>query len=611
MMNILITILSSILALQAIAGEKPKTPPVILDFDIKNRPAVTYLIENTECDLVNAKTFGESLQDWQDAISALSAVHWYLALSIENEASSVQVCKAYLPLEEIPSEEAAGLSIFYKDSKQISVRVGNRIYFDMNLMAKTNRRDQTYIHLHQLLHGFIPLNAKNRIQKVYSMMMALHQNTVERYSRENFAIQLRTSEMQIVETTDKLDPYRKQVEIALTPKASTDTRQYVSKALLGSGAKLMRKNDFAVVQQLYKELNERVQVAAKKNDHYAVLDGIKLGAEPNMLVNGTTPLVVWATQKAHYALLEKLLSLDELDVNAAPTDQATNGPTALAEAVIKKDFYMIKLLLGVKSTDRNLSFMWFDKDGLTHIDTPLSYATQAGDTFVVKTLINPAQQIEINKPQEQAPDTLERTPLFLAVINRDVETAKLLLNHPKIEVNTTSSPYRKDATSPWIATPLSLAAFTGDVEMIKALQTNQQLDINIGHIGERKPLCTAMKSPKWQAAVLIGSDSRLNMSSALDVCSVRRVTRTRWTSVKPIEETWEERLSPLAIAINKSDLPLVQAIMKNAKLSPKTIVETAGRCVLDCSKDDEQLSALEYAAYQARWSIYKALKAMK
>lgn len=177
---------------------------------IANRPRLRDLVEKSVCKWTRADKLFDSLTHSKKMMSSLEETHWYFADVLRRELKDLKVCRTR-KLVQIPLDERNDLTIMYYDrSRQLAIRIWDRIYLDMDLFGalptKTLDREATMVH--ETLHSFIPFGIDERDDKVMSMNNAIAINTTNRLDLEDFAIHIEMNEVQITPYSSILDPIR-------------------------------------------------------------------------------------------------------------------------------------------------------------------------------------------------------------------------------------------------------------------------------------------------------------------------------------------------------------------------------------------------------------------
>jgi ankyrin repeat protein len=164
----------------------------------------------------------------------------------------------------------------------------------------------------------------------------------------------------------------------------------------------------------------------------------------------STPLI-WACKKGYVDIVDPLVKVCKVDINARDHE----GATPLVRAAASGHLEIVKLLLGTINIQVNVG----SNKGLT----ALMSAAQQGHYSIVKTLLD-TDKIDVN-----AADMVGETALMKAVRHRHEDTAALLLNFERIDINA------KDKDK---QTALMKAARYRCEDAVKLLLGMRRLDIN-------------------------------------------------------------------------------------------------------------------------------------
>ena len=178
--------------------------------------------------------------------------------------------------------------------------------------------------------------------------------------------------------------------------------------------------------------------------------------------NGDTALIR-AAFKGHSEIVKILLS-KEVDVNKVDK----NSYTALIAAVEKDHIKIVELLL--KVPEININHVDIDEE------SALMNASRIGNTKIIKTLL--AKGADVNLMNDE-----RDTALMLALHNKNIEVAILLLAVPGIDVNHRDEDGR---------TALMLASMNSHTEVVKALLATSGIDVNLADEDEITALIFAV-----------------------------------------------------------------------------------------------------------------------
>ncbi|KAJ6007878.1 Pfs NACHT and Ankyrin domain protein [Penicillium herquei] len=197
---------------------------------------------------------------------------------------------------------------------------------------------------------------------------------------------------------------------------------------------------------------------AIQHGHKAVvevlLDMDKVDVDANAEDKTGRTQLSWAAENGHKAVVELLLARDALDVN---TKDKNRGRTPLLWAAEAGHVAVVKLLLARDGVDVNTKDNSFGQ-------TPLSWAAKNGHIAVVKLLLA-RDGVDVNTKDEN-----NRTPLLLAARNGHEAVVELLLARDGVDVDTKDNSFDQ--------TPLSWAAEAGHVAVVKLLLARDGVDVN-------------------------------------------------------------------------------------------------------------------------------------
>lgn len=189
-----------------------------------------------------------------------------------------------------------------------------------------------------------------------------------------------------------------------------------------------------------------------------------------------TPLFS-AIKNKNIKIVQKLLEMEEIDVNLIKSCTYGEEITPLMTAVLRDDIKMVQLLLSHSNIDVNLKSKYkFGHYSLIEVETPLELAVIKNSYEITSILIsNPNIDINMKYNYKFKEIIYETTILGIAILNSNVEITNLLLNHQNTDVN---SLIKTDVIETF---PITLAVQIGNIDIIKLLLANQRIDVNNYH----------------------------------------------------------------------------------------------------------------------------------
>ncbi|CDZ77565.1 ankyrin repeat protein [Legionella massiliensis] len=188
---------------------------------------------------------------------------------------------------------------------------------------------------------------------------------------------------------------------------------------------------------------------------------------------GTSSPLIEAIRKGHIAIVRELLEHKHINV----LFHGQNS-TALGNAIVFNRADCVVELLKKPDIEINEVAGYFSRDDIdkdsTSYYTYLAMAIKENNVEIVKLLRNDPR-IDINKTEDKGPTTL-----YLAVKNNNKEIVQELLKHKNIDVNK--------------GNPLAMALNQGDFEIAKLLLNHPKINVNQLDADGNSPLYLAMKN---------------------------------------------------------------------------------------------------------------------
>ena len=166
-----------------------------------------------------------------------------------------------------------------------------------------------------------------------------------------------------------------------------------------------------------------------------------------------------AIEKENIEIIKLLLTNDNIEINIIKTDSSKNG----RKRIIKSNIYYYSIL---NKKNKVVKFLISEIKSIPKLNL--------NDNFFETTILN-----EI--------DAFEKTSLYVAVENKNIEAIQLLLSISEINVNEKSfffyGNYRTHEK-----TPLHLAVEKEYIEIIKILLEHKSIDVNVEDEKGKKPI---------------------------------------------------------------------------------------------------------------------------
>lgn len=193
---------------------------------------------------------------------------------------------------------------------------------------------------------------------------------------------------------------------------------------------------------------------------------LKIGClNVNAIIDGVTPLFLCA-KLGRTQMVALLLKTPEIDVNLVTTSEEI---TPLQIAIENEQVPVVELLLQHTSIDVNKKTKFNS--------TPLCTAIIKKNYQITELLL---KQLDIKVNNYATMNSL--TPLYLAIESCNIEIVKLLLGHPKINVNKLSG---------FHILPLHLAVKNNYIDIVKLLLAHRDIEINKIQYNEKTALFVA------------------------------------------------------------------------------------------------------------------------
>ena len=166
--------------------------------DLDGRPALRDLIDKTTCFWKFGNDFAKYTNHLPRVLEQLTDLHWMLAVRIKAELETLYFCETST-LRRVPTEDEDAVSAYKIKTKQVAVRIHDKIYVDMNIFRKMSAKDRAYLILHEVGHSMISSVASRRNQKLRSFIAAIRLNETRPLSQDDFALQIKANEILISE----------------------------------------------------------------------------------------------------------------------------------------------------------------------------------------------------------------------------------------------------------------------------------------------------------------------------------------------------------------------------------------------------------------------------
>lgn len=224
----------------------------------------------------------------------------------------------------------------------------------------------------------------------------------------------------------------------------------------------------------------------KQLDSFIALLSIKTVDFNFLSKTGDRPIFV-AIRSNDQEIMQKLLSIPSIDVNVL--DRFGNSPLMLA---IQNDFNKIAQMIVSHPSLKLDSTVTTSRYSRIASDTMFHYLMGHSSIEVMKSIL------ERKDVDPNIVDKMGRTPLLLAIEKKNEEMVKLLLEHPKVDVNKSTMALRRTET------PLTLAIKT-NFPAIKHLIDHPNIDLNLSNnlVDKEIPLFLAYKQKNMEVVFML------------------------------------------------------------------------------------------------------------
>jgi hypothetical protein len=141
---------------------------------LNQRPVLRDLVDNSVCSWRTGQEFQSGLSTFPKALALIKNGSWEFAQALQLEVARTRVCISGAPLNRLPDAEQEGLTIFQLETVQVALRLGRDVYVDGSIFNKMDEVNQSFLLLHELLHGFIGMNVSQRMTKLRSFVASIH-----------------------------------------------------------------------------------------------------------------------------------------------------------------------------------------------------------------------------------------------------------------------------------------------------------------------------------------------------------------------------------------------------------------------------------------------------
>ncbi|KAL4785025.1 ankyrin repeat-containing domain protein [Aspergillus varians] len=325
-------------------------------------------------------------------------------------------------------------------------------------------------------------------------------------------------------------------------------------------------------------------LVAAKEGHADVVDILLNQPDilPDMADSTELTPLSWACTKGNLQIAETLLARDDVDIN----HRSSTGSTALYEAAMGDDFDVVALLLSDPTIDSNPVSTY---DGTT----PLMMAALYGITESVRLLLNhPKTNID-------ARDNQKRGALYYAVQGNDPIIAGWLIDYG-IDVN------HKDEAG---QTALSLAVELGVPEMV-AFLLSYGADPTIADSRGLTPLHRAVQMGNRMFGKVLYEDGRITLEQAASMDKADSY-RARW------EANWDEHYEAMELLMERDNVdvnardergwtPFTWAAAVNVDEQRLGLLLAHPQVTMN-ARDDKGFTALYHAARRGHQGFVEAL----
>jgi hypothetical protein len=182
-------------------------------------PRLKDLVDRTVCQHVSFSNFSSQQSEYEPMLRSLSETHWYLALTLRNEASRLRLCltKNIRPFTVF---QRGLISVSEYSRTQVAVRLGHRVYLDETIFRQMPAVDRAALLIHEVAHSLIPMSfdpfgSSDRQDRLSSFVKGVVLNHHSRMSKEDFSLYLTQNRVQIIPATYSIDSNRRNIEVLL------------------------------------------------------------------------------------------------------------------------------------------------------------------------------------------------------------------------------------------------------------------------------------------------------------------------------------------------------------------------------------------------------------
>ncbi|MBY0405043.1 MAG: ankyrin repeat domain-containing protein [Cyanobacteria bacterium] len=366
------------------------------------------------------------------------------------------------------------------------------------------------------------------------------------------------------------------------------------------------------------DINEKDNIGATALSLAAIAGHVKfvekLLAQPNIDVNGKNhygkTALAWACREGHHQIVEKLLTHPNIDINAK--DYEGSSPYAIA---YKKGHTAI--------LEKFLAFPELDIPDSYLNGTLIKATKNLQENFVEKLLNHP--RIDINTTDKDG-----WTPLLWALKYNHLPIIEMLMDHPKINVNSKNNDTQA---------PLAWASEEGNLSIVERLLSHPKIEINVKDNNGFTPLVLAFQKGRkviverllecpgieinWKdnsgSTALIWAARNnhehivekllANPNIALNEKDHEEMTALGWASANGYEKIVEKLLAHPNIGINLKDRQGLTPLMLASLNGFDSVVEKllAQNGINPNIQDRQARTALDWAYQNGRGKILEKL----
>lgn len=482
------------------------------------------LVDPANCEWTPVSEVLEPLAHFPRILETVAVNHWYLADVLKRDSSKIEsVCLTDGELKNITAKEDEELLTIHRSgTAQVAIRVKNTLYLSRPLFSALDPRNQAYTMVHEISHSLIAENAPQRSGKLASFVKTLMKNEEKPFSREKLAMQLKFNDIDVVGSTEALDGRRSEILAALDPGADLGVRRKAAKTLV-SLALPLRAEDQATLSALSQGLDATLKAKVESGSASEVRAALDLGADPNCQTSKGLSCLTSAINRGDVEVVRALTEHPALNVKlretskrripgwdysydtefvATPVNQAIDlgradiakvllarpevfeeapsdtTQSALLGAIALKDDELVAQLAKHPQVIKHINKLF--EQTQTTMSLPLVAAVERGSIAMLKALLA-IPGIDVNRGHFVAQSVVYKakfqacaqTALFVAIRDRKLDVAKLLLEVPGINPNVMT------ASCAYEQFPLSYAVNENDYESAKLLISHPATDPNV------------------------------------------------------------------------------------------------------------------------------------